>query len=164
MLTAARRRGDEGQLTLLVIGYVAIAAVLVVLGIDASKVFLARRALASAADAAALAAAQGVDRSAIYAGTGGGCGRLLPLDPVRAGALAAQTFGDDADGLRSTFATLDPPSTQVDAGTVTVSLSGDVAVPFGSVLAVLLPGHGDGRVHVAVTSSAQSPETAPGGC
>ena len=32
---------DEGQLTLLIIGFVAIAAVLIVIGVDASKVFLA---------------------------------------------------------------------------------------------------------------------------
>ena len=35
---------------------------------------------------------------------------------------------------------------------------------FGHVLAVLVPGHGDGRVQVDATSHAQSPLTAPGGC
>jgi hypothetical protein len=155
---------DRGQLALLVIGYVAIAGVLIVAGIDASKVFLARRALSSAADAAALAAAQAVDRAAIYAGDAGGCGALLPLDDDRAGQLAGQSVADDLDGLRQTFRTVDPPDTLVASGTVTVHLSGDVGVPFGGVLAMLVPGHGDGLVHVDVSASAQSPLSTPSGC
>ena len=158
------RRDDEGQLALLIIGYAVIAAVLVVIGIDVSKVFLARRALASAADAAALAAAQAVDRAAIYSGDAGACGGLLPLDVDRAGRLAEQSVDDEIDGLHQSFAALDPPATGVTGGTVTVQLSGDVAVPFGRVLAWLDPAHGDGRVHVDVNASAQSPVSAPGGC
>lgn len=161
------RRGggrDDGSITLLVIGYTVIAAVLVVAGIDVSKVFLARRALASAADAAALAAAQQVDRSAVYAGTAGGCGQLLPIDVDAAGRAAAAGLDGDAADLSQTFAALDPPQTTVDAGTVTVRMSGDVAVPFGAVLALLDPRRPDGRVHVEVSSSAQSPVRAPDGC
>jgi uncharacterized membrane protein len=161
----SRQRDDEqGQLSLLVIGYATIAAVLVVIGIDVSKVFLARRALASAADSAALAGAQAVDRAAIYAGQDAGCGGLLPLDGAQADALVRIAIEDDRADLEQTFAVLDSPSTVVEAGTVSVHLSGNVAVPFGHVLAVLLPGHADGRVQVDVTSSAQSPLTVPGGC
>lgn len=161
----SRRVGaDDGQLTLLIIGYVAIAAVLVVVGVDASKVFLAQRALSSAADAAALAAAQAVDKGAIYAGTGGGCGGLLPLDPAEAQQRAETAVGDQDSSLRSTFATLDAPQTEVAAGTVTVHLSGRVGLPFGHVLALLVPGHADGRVQVDTTSHAQSPLSVPGGC
>src|SRR4051794_11890998 len=141
-----------------------IAAVLVLVGVDASKVFLARRALSSAADAAALAAAQAVDRNAVYAGAGGAGGGLLPPDPVRAADLAGQTLADDEADLQHEFAVLDPAATEVTGGRVTVRLSGDVAVPFGSVLALLTAGHDDGRVHVAVAASAQSPVTAPDGC
>lgn len=163
MLTT-RPRSDDGQLTLLIIGFVAIAATLVVIGVDASKMFLARRALSSVADSAALAAAQAVDRDAIYAGTGGGCGNLLPLDPIRAGELADTAVSDDGDDLRHTFAALDPPDTRVDNGTVTVHLSGDISLPFGRVVALLVPGHADGRAHIDVTAHARSPLTAPGGC
>ena len=159
-----RSSGDEGQLTLLIIGFVAIAAVLIVIGVDASKVFLAQRALSSAADAAALSASQAVDKAAIYAGTGGRCGGLLPLDDVEASRRAAAAVEDQSDGLRSTFATLDPPDTNVTAGTVAVHLSGRVALPFGHILALLVPGHDDGRVGVEATSHAQSPLSAPGGC
>jgi hypothetical protein len=155
---------DGGQLSLLIIGYTAIALVLILVGIDVSKVFLARRALSSVADSAALAAAQAVDRSAVYTGPTGGCGALLPLDGVRADALVRLALDDDRSDLEQTFADLDDPSTIAAAGTVTVHLSGSVAVPFGHVLATLLPGHDDGLVHVAVTASAQSPLIVPGGC
>jgi uncharacterized membrane protein len=158
------RRGDDGQLTVLVIGFTLVAAVLVIVGIDASKVFLARRALASAADAAALAAAQSIDKSAVYSGDIGSCGDPLPLDPGTAETSAAAAFADDEASLHNTFARLDPPTTSVDAGTATVRLSGSVSVPFGRALAYLLPGHGDGAVHLTATSSAQSPIVRAAGC
>jgi hypothetical protein len=165
VLIRGRQLGaDDGQLTLLIIGYTAIAAVLVVVGIDASKVFLARRALSSAADSAALAGAQAVDRSAVYSGRGGGCGSLLPLDGDRADLLARMTLDDDHADLEQTFAALDAPTTVVTGGTVTVHLSGIVAVPFGHVVSLLLPGHGDGLVHVDASASAQSPLAVPGAC
>jgi uncharacterized membrane protein len=162
MLTPARR--DDGSLTLLVIGYVTIAAVLIVAGIDASKVFLAHRALSAAADAAALDAAQAVDKAAVYAGTAGGCGNLLPLDETAAAQRAQDAVGEQLPGLRQTFASLDDPQTQVVDGTVTVNLSGSIALPFGRVLALLVPGHADGRVHIDASAHAQSPLTSPGGC
>lgn len=165
MLTAAvRGRDDRGQLTLLVIGFVALAATLVVVGVDVSKVFLARRALASAADAAALSAAEAVDRDAIYTGGGVGCGQLLPVDPARAATLVDAVLTDDVDDLRAAVRRLDRPVTTVDGGVVTVALSGRVAVPFGHVLALLVPGHADGTVAVGVTAHARSPLTLPGGC
>jgi hypothetical protein len=157
-------RDDDGQLTLLVVGYVAIATVLIVVGIDVSKVFLARRALASVADSAALSAAQSLDRAAIYAGEGGGCGDLLPIDPVAARIAVVDQIDDDALDLQHSFAVLDSPETSVDAGTVTVHLGGEVSVPFGRVLGVLLPGHPDGHVRVDVASAASSPVATPGGC
>jgi hypothetical protein len=157
-------RGDGGALTLLVIGYVGIALVLVVVGVDVSKVFLARRALAASADAAALNAAQVIDRAAVYDGRMGGCGSLLPLDPVPAQLAVDATLADDETDLRHLFARLDPAGTEIDGGTATVQLSGDVAVPFGQILNRLLPGHDDGRVHVTVTASAESPVSGPAGC
>ena len=149
---------DEGQITLLLIGYAAIALVLVVVGVDVSAVFLARRALASTADAAALDAAQAVDRTAVYSGgTGGGCGTALPLDPAAARDRADAVVADGADGLRAGFAGLAPPDVTVESGTVTVHLAGRARVPFGRLLAVLVPGHDDGAVDVEVTAHARSP-------
>jgi hypothetical protein len=155
MLT--RGRGDEGSVLVLIIGYTAIAAVLITVGIDTSKVFLARRALAAAADSAALSAAQGVDRQAIYAGDGLRCGQPLPLDQARAAALAARSVNDDAADLSHTFISLSAPQTSLDAGTVSVELSGQVAVPFGRVLSWLDPSRPNGLVTVTETSHARSP-------
>jgi Flp pilus assembly protein TadG len=162
MLT--RRGGhDDGSITVLIIGYTAIAAVLITVGIDTSKVFLAQRALASAADSAALAAAQGVDLAAIYDGGALHCGQPLPLDQTHATELASASVGDSASDLSHTFATLAPPETSLVAGTVTVELSGKVAVPFGRVLSWLDPSRPDGLVHVHETAHARSP-VAGGAC
>jgi hypothetical protein len=154
---------DDGQITVLVIGYVAIALLLIVAGIDASKVFLAQRALSSAADSAALAAAQGVDTHALYSGPGIRCGTILPLSSTRASDLAAVALDDDAPGLRHTFVDLSDPQTTVVGGDVSVALSGQVTVPFGKVLGWLVPSYPGGRVPVTETAHATSP-VAGGGC
>lgn len=163
MLNARPGRYDDGQLTVLVIGYAFIAAVLVVAGVDVSKVFLARRALASVADAAALAAAQSVDRTALYLGQGS-CGDLLPLDADAARQEVAASLDDDLADLHQTYEALQAPDVEITADTVTVRMSGDVHVPFGSVLSLLHVGATDGAVRVGVAASAQSPVSAPGGC
>jgi len=150
---------DEGSLSLLVIGYTLIAAVLIVVGVDVSKVFLAQRALSSAADAAALAGAQAVDRTAIYAGAAG-CADL-PVDASSAQNAVDGSVRDVGEALQSTFVSLTEPDVQVEARTVRVTLRGQVAVPFGRVLAVLLPDHPDGQVEVAATSAAASALTSP---
>jgi hypothetical protein len=153
------RCGDDGSILVLVIGYTAIAAALIVLGIDVTKVFLARRALSAAADSAALAAAQGVDVQAIYAGAGPRCGRALPLSGGRAGQLAVTAWQADRPVLLRTFASLGDPQTSVAGGTVEVALSGEVDVPFGRVLGWLDPPRSDGLIQVSETSSARSPVT-----
>src|SRR3954451_6787334 len=84
MLRRGFHRQEDGQLTVLMIGYTFIAAVLVLVGVDASKVFLARRALASVADSAALAGAQAIDRAAVYRGDVRACRGVLPIDGATA--------------------------------------------------------------------------------
>jgi uncharacterized membrane protein len=150
---------DEGSLTVLVIGYTLIAAVLIVVGVDASKVFLAQRALSSAADSAALAGAQAVDRGAVYRG-GAGCAGL-PVDAAAASAAAGASLDDAADGLRQTFVELSDPDVQVAGPTVRVSLAGDVTVPFGRVLVLLLPGHWGGLVGVSADAAATTTVSSP---
>lgn len=157
------RRADDGSLTVLVIGFTFILSVLIVVGVDVSKVFLARRSLSSVADAAALAAAQSADRAAIYAGAGG-CGGVLPIDPEAAAQQVDASLADDLADLHQTFVELQPPDVNVVDGRVTVHLTGDVKVPFGRVLSLLDPDRADGRVHVGVSATAESPITAPGGC
>jgi uncharacterized membrane protein len=145
---------DEGSLTLLVIGYTLIAAVLIVIGVDVSKVYLAQRTLSSTADAAALAGAQAVDRADIYAG-GPVCADLS-VDPSAAQDAVDASVRDAGEGLEATFVSLSDPEVRVEVGTVHVQLHGQVSVPFGRVLAVLLPDHPDGKVSVSAASAAAS--------
>lgn len=72
-----RPSGDDGQLTLLVIGFTMVAAMMIAVAIDASVVFLARQRLASQADGAALAAAQRMDDGAYFGSAG--CIESLPV-------------------------------------------------------------------------------------
>lgn len=70
------RSGERGQLTPMLIGFVAITLLAVVVVANSSKAFLHRRSLASWADGAAIVAAQEVADSAIYTGE---FGDVLPL-------------------------------------------------------------------------------------
>ena len=80
-----RRRGEQrdedGTILLLTLGCLVIALMLVVVVVDASAVFLARRSLASEADGASIAAAQAVSKPHVYAH---GAGARLPLAEVQA--------------------------------------------------------------------------------
>lgn len=125
------RRDDEGTVLLLTtfLGIVLIAVVVTV--VDASAVFLARRALAGQADAAALAAAQHVDWPAYYAGSGD----ALPLD-------------DGADLTPYLQPGTVVASVTTDGATVTVVLERDVALP-------LAPPGFDRRVTVTAQARAE---------
>lgn len=154
---------DDGSISVLTIGYCAIVVVLLIVGIDASKVFLAQRALSGAADSAALAAAQGIDRAAVYAGPGLGCGSRLPLSTTMASDLAQGSVTNDTPDLRHDFVSVDPAQVGVSDGTASVTLSGEVGIPFGRVLAWLDPSSG-GHVRVSETAHAASPVVTAAGC
>ena len=64
----SRRRRDDGQITLVIIGFVMIVVLAVGVVANAAKVFVYRRSLASWADGAAIAAAQSVAEDVLYAG------------------------------------------------------------------------------------------------
>ena len=118
------QRGDpeEGSILLLILGCVTIALLLVVVVVDASAVFLARRSLASDADGASIAAAQAVSRNTVYAR---GAGARLPLDAVQA-AVARYGAGDGAVLIGS----VQPDDTVLVTGRKPVRL------PFASVLGI----------------------------
>ena len=150
MSTLSRLRDDdEGQLVLLVIGFTLIAALLVAVVVNVSRVFLYERSLASAADGAAVAAASALDESAVYEDTGG-LGTRLPLDPgeaeKRVADYAAQT--DLPARFRDFGYTVD-----VEADTVTVSFQARVDLRFIGTVAA---GYAGG-VPLSVTASARSP-------
>jgi uncharacterized membrane protein len=139
-----KRGDDSGQLVLLVVFYGLIAAMLVMLVIDVSKVFLARRSLAAVADGAALAAAQSLDRSAFYRN---GPGSELQIDP--AAAREAVRRYAELNGLEGRFRSFsfDAPRLSSDGHTVTVRLHCRVLLP--------LPGVFTGG-HSTVTLDAQA--------
>lgn len=149
---AVRRRvrgdaPDGGQLLLLVLGYLGIAAALIGVVVDASAVFLAQRALSATADGAALAAAQTLDERRLY-GAGVPLDRL-PLSPSGVAAAAASYLDDDGAPRRFDALTL---ATATDGTTATVTLGTAVELPFsGGFLGVR------GPTALRVAASARSP-------
>jgi uncharacterized membrane protein len=142
-----RLRDDDGQLLLLVLVYAAIAIALVVVVVDVSKLFLYRRALSGAADAAALAAAQSPDEAQLLTA---GVGALLPLSQESV-ELAVDRYIATA-GLDDRFRGLTWTVT-TDGSAATVTFHADVELPFaGGVLDA-------GDASITVNASAQSPVT-----
>lgn len=63
------RRGERGTASVLIIGFAVVIVLAIVVVVDASAAYLRRQALANLADAAALAAADGVKADQAYAGS-----------------------------------------------------------------------------------------------
>lgn len=152
--SAARAGRDDGSVLLLVLLYTTVAAALIVIAIDASRLFLARRALTGVADAAALAGSQQVDRRVVYASGASGC--ELPVDPAGAAAAAAERVAEAAPGLLGTVTALADPVTSVRAGTVSVRLDAEVRLPFDRIVTLLRPDRSP-TVHLSVVAKARSP-------
>lgn len=72
-------RRDDGSILVLSLGFIVICILALAVVVDASTVFLARRALQAQADGAALAGAQAIDLDAYYAE---GAAARIRLDPV----------------------------------------------------------------------------------
>lgn len=124
---------------LLALGCVSIALILVVVVVDASAVFLARRSLASTTDGASLAAAQSVSSRTVYLK---GAGTSLPLSEVE--SAVSQYEGDGHPSELSAAVTHDAVG-----DTVVVTGRRLVRLPFASFLGV-------GEVTVTATSRASS--------
>jgi uncharacterized membrane protein len=144
----SRTGDDRGQVTLLIIGFAVIVLLLIVVAINASRVFLAQRDLSAAADGASTAAAQSVSEQVVY---GGEPGELLPIDAQAAAAAAANYLA--TAGIDDRFDDLALVSVTTDGTTVTVTLAARVHLPMSAVL----PGDGDGSYTITSTASARSP-------
>ena len=81
-----RRRDEDGQTSVLIIGFFLLAALLVVVVVDASAAYLHRQRLDAVADGAAIAAVDGLQEASIYQN---GLGERAVLDPGQARALVA---------------------------------------------------------------------------
>ena len=80
-MSRLRPRDDSGTILVLVLGFTAVLLMLVAVVINVSSVVLAKRALARAADGAAVAAAQELDLAVLYEkGLGAG---TIPLSEAQ---------------------------------------------------------------------------------
>lgn len=107
-------RDDSGTVLLLVLGFTAVLLLMVAVVVNVSTVILAKRALVSAADGAAVSAAQALDEQALYER---GLGTRIPLDP---GEVSQRVEAYEA---------------QADAGQPGLDLAGQVA-PDGTTAVV----------------------------
>ncbi len=131
----------------LLLGFAVLALVLVGVVADLSKVFLAKRALASTADGAAIAAAQAIDLEALY--TGAADPGTLPIDDRAAQAAARGHLARDGSATAyDAFALdgVDATPTQVE-----VQVSARVALIFGTFFA------GPDGVRLSASATARSP-------
>lgn len=136
-----RLRSEEGSITPLIIGFAVVVAMLAAVVVDASAAYLRRQGLNSAADAAALAATDGIQGEAVYTH---GLGRRAQIDPVAARQYVAEYVA--TSGIRRRFPGLDY-SVETTANTVVVHLVAPVDLPLH------VPGVGTG---VPVTGTAAS--------
>lgn len=138
---------DSGSVLVLTVGCLVVALLLVAVVVDASKLYLTRRALAGVADGAALAGAQAADLPAVY--SGGAAGGLVPLD---AGSvdLAVERYLV-ASGLREQFTDPSLVSVETDGTTVVVTLTARAVLPLVSSVTAAPAGVG-----ITVTARARS--------
>lgn len=143
----SRERNDEGTILFLTIGFSVVLLLLVAVVVDVSAVILAKRGISSAADGAALAAAQQPDRAAIK-DRENALSTRLPLDADLVNDVVASYQGDADDNL---------PGLQLVARVIganddeaVVDAYRTVTLPFGGWLGV-------GRVQVHAVARARSP-------
>ncbi|MFN2524752.1 MAG: pilus assembly protein TadG-related protein [Actinomycetota bacterium] len=84
------QRGQEGQVTVLVLGFALVCFAVAGLAVDGTRAFLLRRTLQSKADAAALAGASEIDVVEYYE-TGG---ESVVLEPTAARTVAEQWLAE----------------------------------------------------------------------
>ena len=145
-MTARRRvSADDGTVLVLTIGLAGLLLVVVAVVVNVSAVVLAKRGVASAADGAAVSAAQALDAAAFYEQ---GLGSQVPLSAADAAARVAAYEADARVGQPG----LD----------LTVSIDGATAVVTGvRVVRPPFPVFGTGEVTVTAVAKARAPVVAP---
>lgn len=118
-----RNREEAGSITPMVIGFMLIVAMLVAVVVDASAAFLQRQRLNSIADAAALAATDGLQGDQVYSH---GLGELARIDAATAhhyaaAEVAASGAARDLPGLQL--------SVRAETNTVVVTVRAPLDLP-----------------------------------
>jgi hypothetical protein len=157
-----RSSRDDGQISVLILGYALIVLLVVFTGVAATAVHLARHRLSSIADGAALDAANALDRQRFYAvvgGAGPSPDRVVSLTSASVrDSVAAYLSDRPADGSNGGSndpdhtITIAAPTGSPDGSTAEVTLAQRVSVPF---LAALFGGNADG-ITVQVTARARA--------
>ena len=110
---------------LFLLGVVVLSALLVAVVVDTSTLFLARMQLMSAADGAAISAAQAVDQRVLYTQPASGA---LPLDPTLVDEAVTRYLAVDGDR------DVEVVSVTTDGTTVRVAFRRQVQLPFVNLI------------------------------
>ncbi len=146
---AAEATGEEGQISLLIIGMMSVALLLIVGVLAATSIQLSRIQLLDAADSAALDAADSVAEDSVY---GGGVEEGVPLTSQGVIEAAATHLSQRQRPARITSWSLAPGTGSPDGRTAIVRVQGQAAVP---LISRALEAFG-GSVTITVESSARS--------
>lgn len=145
----AALHGDDGQISVLLIGMMAVALTIIMGVVGVTAVQLSRIHLLDAADAAALDASDALSREQVYA-AGLGSGVPLTGDTV-AEAASAHLAARERPGRLQDWAVVSGTGSP-DGRTAVVTVSGTARIP---VISSVLSAFGDG-VTITVTSTARS--------
>jgi len=154
-------RRDAGQTTLLLLGYTVIVLAVVLTGVSATAVHLARHRLLAVADAAALQAADAEDLQRFYAvvgGAGPAPDRVVSLTPQSVRAQVRAYLAASPAATRLGQITVGDPTGSPDGSTAEVTLVAVVRLP----LLAAMSGNRAGVVTVRVTARARARQSAPG--
>lgn len=152
--------GDDGQISLLTLGYTIVALALVAVVTDATAVHLARTQLLDAADAAALDAADAIAAGPTYTGGLGGRGDGgdgadgggVPVTDAAVREQAARYLATYQPPSHLDAVELAPGTGTTDGHSATVHLVGRVRLPVAATLVASL----GGPVTVSVQSTARA--------
>ncbi|HST86519.1 MAG TPA: pilus assembly protein TadG-related protein [Kineosporiaceae bacterium] len=137
---SADRGNDDGQILPLVIAYVLIAFALVVVAVNITAVHLQRQRLFSLADAAALDAADALDRSRFYSQgaqtVSGDAAVAVPLTDLTVRSSAERYVVAAAPLARVADVAVDRPTGSPDGVTAEVTLVGRATLPLFSFASV----------------------------
>jgi Flp pilus assembly protein TadG len=142
-----RERDDEGTILFLTLGLSVVLLLLVAVVVDVSAVILAKRGVSSAADGAALAAAQQPDRDVIN-NRDNALETHVPLDSGLVASVVATYEADAKTGIRGLRLVARVDGANQDEAVVDAYQT--ITLPFGGWLGV-------GKVQVHAIARARSP-------